>query len=293
MDCSSEESTRAAITSISQATKFHVLTETNFFSSHRLQSILSRKTVGFFRFSTAGLNATWYSPHNTWDDPDAYPECRDLVSESSYELNQVVAHLMSRTKALDESLRQDLGGETAFHLSKIAFKDLGRIESGSGLEWQKDIFNSLLLDRLLWVKYCVENPDRAIPLPVQIPHDRFVAEEKGLEDLVDLEMNWPNTAVKFAEAWQNRNVQVTEIESPVKSLCLGMKKSSRDIHISRVSQNFCQVALAIRATFVVSLCSICLYSITKYFQEVTPDNKNLGYAQRLMYVQLSSPKIQL
>jgi hypothetical protein len=262
---SAQAAIRPRITSASQATKLQIITETNFFTSHRLQSILSRKSVGFFRFSTAGLNATWYSPHSTWDDPDAYPEGRDLCSDSDYQLNQVVAHLMSRTKALDESLRQDLEGETAFHLSKIAFKDLGRIESGSGLEWQKDIFNSLLLDRLLWVKCCVDCPDNAIPFPVQIPHDRLVPEEKGLEDLLDLEMNWPNTVMKFAEAWQNRSVQVTEIESPVKSLCLGIKKSSRDIHISRVSQNFCQVALAIRATFVVSLCSICLYSITQLF----------------------------
>jgi hypothetical protein len=162
---------------------------------------------------------------------------------------------MSQARALDESLFKDLQGASGFHLSRLAYKEIGRIGAGSGLDWTKDLFNSLLLDRFLWVKHCIDHPDEPIPFPSQLPHDKFPVEESNLEDITELEKNWPNTAIKFAEAWQNRNFQAADNDSPVMSLYSGLKKSGRDMLIAKVTKNFCQVALIIRSILIVSYVS--------------------------------------
>jgi hypothetical protein len=235
----------------SRNTSTEILSERNFFTLERFQSAASGKSLGFFRYSTAGLNALYYSQPSAWDNPDKYPNSKICDQDGDYELDQILGNLMERTKALDESLFKDLQGGDGFQLSKSAFRELARVESGSGLGWQKNICIALLLDRLLWVKECIDNPDDPIPFPVQIPHDKLVEVEKGLEDLQSLDRNWPSTAVKFADAWQNRASTAIDTDA-LKSLYAGVHKSEGDMHIAKVTRNFCQVALAIRSTLIVS-----------------------------------------
>jgi hypothetical protein len=229
-----------------------IIKDSNFFTAERMQALTSGQKIGFARMSTAALNAPWYAPNSLWDALDASKDLSTTTDDEQYTLDGIIAALTGRAKNLDEKLLSDLTGDTGFRISKLAFRDLGKIEASGGQEWQKDIFNLLLLDRLLWVKHCIENPDSPIPVPVQIPHHNAVAAEPKLEKLVELEKNWPDAAVEFAEGWRNKGIQLMENESAVKSLCLGMKKSGLDMHMAKVSRNFCQVALAIRATFVVS-----------------------------------------
>jgi hypothetical protein len=245
-------STSSQTTAITDPSPFQIVPEAVFLTSKRLQSIASRKSVGFFRGCTAASNGTWFSPHSSWDDPEQYPSSKIPQLDSDYELNQMIGNLMAKSRALDESLLDDLQGAKGFHLSRLAYKEIGRIEAGSGLDWTKDLFNSLLLDRFLWVKHCIDHPDEPIPFPLQLPHDKFPVEESGLQEMTELEKNWPNTAIKFAEAWQNRSLQATDNDSPVWSLYSGIKKSDKDLLIAKVTKNFCQIALIIRSILIVS-----------------------------------------
>jgi hypothetical protein len=230
-----------------------VIDTTSFFTLPDLQKLMRRESLGFFRLTTAGLNATWYSPPQLWANLDSYPMSKNCFSTPDFELKQIIGNLVERSRQLDLTLYKDFGGASGFSFTKSAFRDLGS-SLNSDVRWQKDFFTPLLLDRLLWLEHCTNHPSDHL-LPFQTPHDPYCVQLKHSTDLADLEKKWHSVIRDFAESWKNHSFifSTSHDSDPLRSLFEGVERADNNIHVAKVFRNFCTVALAIRSLLIVSI----------------------------------------
>jgi hypothetical protein len=227
----------------------------SFFTTPHLLASIRAQNLGFFRLTTAGLNTTYYSRPKMWTSLHMYPVAKSCFSDQDFELRQIIGNLIERTSQLDCSLCKDLKGASAFSICKTAFRELGPTNVNGDIHWQKEFFIPLLLDRLLWVEHCINNPSGPVPLPFQTPHDTYSTPNETLDVLADLETNWFTVIQHFVEGWKGHSSTPITVDNspPLKSLYDGIERSENNIHAAKVTRNFCLVALAIRSLLIVSI----------------------------------------
>jgi hypothetical protein len=174
---------------------------TAFFTRDHLQRLVNRSSPGLFRITTPGLNGTWYSPPKLWSSLESYPIPKNCSSDKDFELRQIIGNLIEMTNQLDELLYRDIKESSTFLISKAAFRVSMTVNPNRDVRWQKAYFIPLLLDRLLWVEYCVANPNDLPLFPFQTPHDTYRVPDNTLRELADLELEWPATVRCFADEW--------------------------------------------------------------------------------------------
>jgi hypothetical protein len=228
---------------------------TSFFTREYLQRLVGQRFPGFFRITTPGLNGTWYSPPKLWISLESYPVPKICFSDQDFELRQIIGNLIERVKQLDQLLYDDIKASSTFLISRAAFRVSLTASNNTDVRWQKDYFIPLLLDRLLWVEYCIAHPNDRPPPPFQTPHDTYRTPDSSLQDLAELELGWPSVIRQFTDEWRRYSStdKAKDVHNPLKSLYEGIERSDNHIYAAKVTRTFCTIALAIRSLLIVSL----------------------------------------
>lgn len=133
--------------------------------------------------------------------------------------------------------------------------------------WQHGMFQTLLLDKLVWAS--LPRPVQDLR-PLQEPYIEESDElEEKTEDVLNLYREWPDTLSKFVQSWataENARSSAGEEEQAcqdysavLSSLYRGSIQSFSSAHISKVEHNCCVAAVGLLGLMLVRYITLTVY----------------------------------